>query len=343
MNVERPDLTEIDPEVLAYIEALETELLQLQVAQPERETEESLPEPDDPPTPFNLITISHEGYAKRTPRHLYGRQRRSGMGVFDLETTGNDFPALLVVAHEESVILLFTNFGRVFNLRVDALTETPVRAKGQHVLTLFTFRPHECIVAALPAAGGKAVALASQRGWVRMVDASRLDSSLIPGMSFYDVQQGGQITTACWTQGDDDLFMVTRQGKAIRFAERQVHKSGSLGLRVDLGDAVAAIAPVTEESGVFLMSNDGKGTIRLMAGFRQNKAPGAGGKVAIKTDKLVGAVAIRAEDDLFIISALGKLIRFQADDVPAKEGVVQGVHCMTLRNDEVTAVCRAIL
>jgi DNA gyrase subunit A len=206
-------------------------------------------------------------------------------------------------------------------------------------MTLFTFRPHERIVAALPADSGNAVALASQRGWVRTVPAARLNNNLIPGMSFYDVQQGGQMTAACWTQGDEDLFMVTRQGKAIRFSERQVHKSGSLGLRVDLGDEVTAITAVTEESGVFLQSNDGKGTIRLMSGFRQNKAPGAGGKVAIKTDKLVGAVTVQAEDDLFIISELGKLIRFQADDVPPKEGVVQGVHCMTLRNDEVTAVC----
>ena len=344
MNLERPDLTDVDPHVLAYIEALETELLQLQVAKPDRgDVEEKPLEPSEPPTTMNVISISHNGFAKRTPRHFYSRQRRSGMGVFDLETADNDSPALLVVADEEESILLFTNFGRAFRMKVDTLSEAPVRARGQNIMTLFNFRPHERIIATLPADRGKAVALASQRGWVRTVDASRLSSSLIPGMSFYDVQQGGQMTAACWTNGDDELFVVTRQGKAIRFSERQVHKSGSLGLRVDMGDEVVAITAVTEESGVFLLSHDGKGTIRDMSGFRLNKAPGAGGKVALKTDKLVNAVTVQPEDDLFIISQLGKLIRFNAGEVPAKTGVVQGVNCMALRNDKVTAVCRTIL
>lgn len=340
MNLERPNLSDVDAEVLAYIEALETELLQLQTTESAQKSVAEKPlEPSEPPTTMNVISISGDGFAKRTPRHFYSRQRRSGMGVFDLETTDNDAPALLVVADEEAAILLFTNFGRAFRLKVETLAEAPVRARGQNIMTLFTFRPHERIIAALPADGGKAVALASQRGWVRTVDASRLGSSLIPGMSFYDVQQGGQMTAVCWTSGNDELFVATRQGKAIRFAERQVHKSGSLGLRVDIGDEVTAITAVSEQSGVFLLSHDGKGTIRHMSGFRLNKAPGAGGKVAMKTDKLVGAVTVQAADDLFMISELGKLIRFNAEEVPVKTGVVQGVNCMTLRNDEVTAVC----
>ena len=340
MNLERPDLTDVGAEVLVYIEALEMELLQLQTTESAQKSVAEKPlEPSEPPTSMNVISISRDGFAKRTPRHFYSRQRRGGMGVFDLETAVNDAPALLVVADEDEAILLFTNFGRAFRLQVEALTETPVRARGQNIMTLFTFRPHERIIAALPTDGGKAVALASQRGWVRTVDASRLGSTLIPGMSFYDVQQGGYVTSACWTSGADELFVATRQGKAIRFAERQVHRSGSLGLRVAMGDEVVGITAVTEESGVFLLSHDGKGTIRHMAGFRLNKAPGAGGKVAMKTDKLVGAVTIQAEDDLFIISELGKLIRFKAEEVPVKTGVVQGVNCMTLRNDAVTAVC----
>jgi len=107
---------------------------------------------------------------------------------------------------------------------------------------------------------------------------------------------------------------------------------------VDLGDRVAAVTAVTEESGVFLLGHDGKGTIRQMSGFRANKAPGAGGKVVFKTDKLAGAVTVGPEDDLFIISKLGKIIRFKAGEVPPKEGVVQGVNCIALRSDEATAV-----
>jgi DNA gyrase/topoisomerase IV subunit A len=89
------------------------------------------------------------------------------------------------------------------------------------------------------------------------------------------------------------------------------------------------------------LTEDGKGTIRLMSGFAANKSPGAGGKVIMKTDLLVGAFSVSTpngeQDDIFAISQLGKIIRFQAGEVPAKEGVVQGVNCMNLRND----ACRA--
>jgi DNA gyrase/topoisomerase IV subunit A len=89
---------------------------------------------------------------------------------------------------------------------------------------------------------------------------------------------------------------------------------------------------------IFLLGADGRGTIRLMSGFAPNKAPGGGGKVAMKTDHLVGAVAATPQDDLFIQSRLSKLIRSRAAEVPAKEGVVQGVNCMALRADECAVV-----
>ncbi|MCA9875142.1 MAG: hypothetical protein KC441_15840 [Anaerolineales bacterium] len=338
MTPDRPDLSTVSPEVLAYIEALEEELLLLQSEDAGRAREETAPEPSEAPTPYNIITISKKGMGKRTPRHFYGRQRRGGMGVFDLETADDDPPAILVAGHEDEAILLFTDFGRAFRLSVNSLAEAPVRARGQNMMNLFQFRPHEHIVAALPSEDGQYVVLASQRGWVRRIPAARLGRSLIPGMSFHDVQQGGYVTAACWTEGDGDLLLVTEQGKGIRFAENHVHKTGSLGLRVDLGDRVAAVTAVTEESGVFLLGHDGKGTIRQMSGFRANKAPGAGGKVVFKTDKLAGAVTVGPEDDLFIISKLGKIIRFKAGEVPPKEGVVQGVNCIALRSDEATAV-----
>ena len=114
-----------------------------------------------------------------------------------------------------------------------------------------------------------------------------------------------------------------------------VHANGSLGIRLDRHDEVVAMAGVTDESGVLLIGADGKGTIRMMSGFAANKAPGSGGKTAMKTDHLIGAAAIKDSDDVFAISGLSKLIRFQAIEIPPKTGVVQGVNCMSLRSDEV--------
>lgn len=337
MEIERPDLSQVAPEVVAYIEALEAELAQCPDDQPER-----APIPQEPPTTINVISLSHHGRAKRTPRHFYGRQRRAGMGVFDLETTPPDFPAHLALAEEEGHLLLISNHGRAFRLPVNALVETPVRAAGQLALGSLSLRENEQIAGILPAdggpQGGKYLVMVSQRGWVQRVRDGYLGKSLINGMSFHNVKDGGLITAVCWTNGDGDLFITTRQGKGIRFRESQASERGGLGLRVELGDEVAAVTAVYPHSRVFMITHDGKGTVRQMETFAANKAPGAGGKALMKTKKLIGAVTVNDGDDLFIISQLGKIIRFPADEVPPKEGAVQGVNCMALRNDEVTAV-----
>ena len=329
--MERPDITDVAPEVVAYIEALEAELAGLRPKQRELE-------PSEPPTTLNVITISREGRAKRTPRHFYGRQRRGGMGVFDLETAASDPPTVLAIADESAALVLFSNFGRAFRLPVSDLLETAVRAAGQSLANHLPFRPHERIVTALPENGGAYAVLASQRGRVRRVRSNYLGRSLIPGMTFHDVKEGGYLVDVCWTPGDGDLFMATRLGKGIRFKETQVHSQGTLGMRVAADDAVVAITAVNADSGVFMMNNEGKGTIRRMSGFRANAAPGSGGKVAMKTDTLIAALAVTDNDDIFAISQTGKIIRFSAADVPAKAGIVQGVNCMTLRNDMATAV-----
>jgi len=342
--MERPDLSQTTIEVYAYITWLEKKLTQ----KAELKKREARPvEPSEPPTTLNVISISRDGFAKRTPRHLYSRQRRSGMGVYELETAPtsprgqavSDHPALLAIADESKNVLLITDLGRVFRLAVSQIAVGDVRDKGAALATHISFHPNEQLVAVLPEDRGEHVALVSERGWVQRIRRSFLGKNLFPGMTFHDVKQGGKITAACWTRGADELFIGTKLGKAIRFRETQIsERNGGLGLRVDQGDVTVAITAVLQTSGVLLVSHDGKGTIRLMSGFRMNKAPGAGAKVAIKTNHLIDAITIRDRDDLFIIADSGKIIRFKANEIPKKEGVVQGVNCMTVKDGEVTAV-----
>ncbi|MEM7111156.1 MAG: DNA gyrase C-terminal beta-propeller domain-containing protein [Chloroflexota bacterium] len=335
--MERPDLIGVVADVQAYISFLEAELEKLRGKG--KEAAPKAPEPTEPPTPLNVITLTRKGVAKRTPRHFYGRQRRSGMGVFDLEASEADPPRLLAVIDENEAVLLFSNFGRAFRVPVAKFVETAVRGRGD--LVSLPLQAHERIVAALPAVppanADGFIALVSQRGWVRRVKAGYFGKGLIQGMTFHDVKEGGHLTAVCWTPGDGDLFVATKNGKGIRFSEHHVSRRGCLGIRVAPGEETMAITAVRADSGVFMATNEGKGTIRLMSGFSANKAPGAGGKVAMKTEALIGATAVSNSDDIFIISQLGKMIRFQAGEVPAKTGVVQGVNCMTLRNDEALA------
>ncbi len=335
MELERPDLTGLPTEVVDYIEALEAELLRGGGGKPAApQLEES-----EPPTSQQVITFTADGIGKRTARHLFGRQRRGGMGVFGLDVVDDKAPAQLVVADVVEKLLLLTDRGRAFHLPVERILETEVRGRGAPIATGFSLGREEGLIAVLPQSDTLSLVLASERGWVRRYRSSFVGAGMYQGTSLHDIAQGGPLAAACWSHPDDDLFLATVLGQALRFPGHHVRdRRGCLGIRLDEGDRVVAVTPVSEQSGVFMLGADGIGTIRLMAGFRANKAPGAGGKAAIKTEKLVGVVAIAEADDLFVISRLGKMIRFAAQEVPAKTGVVQGVNIISLRADEVVAL-----
>ena len=340
MEIERPDLSQVVPSVRVYIEALEAEIEQLKGGRSKAESSQpSVPLlPDEPPTTFNLITISESGTGKRTPRHLYSRQRRAGMGVFDLDTGDKEIPRVLAIADENQNLLLFTDLARVFRLPVQALPEAPVHSRGLVVTGRFGLQEGEKLVSALPDMAKGSVVMVSERGMVRSLRHHVFGEYMKPGTSLFDAKQFGKLRAVCWTPGDGDLFIATRQGRAIRFSEKLVPPQGGPGIKVEAGDAAVAVAPVYPDSGVFLLASDGRGTIRSMEGFNPNKSAGGSGKLAMSTDDLVGAVTVEQDEDIFIISRLSKLIRFMAAEVPVKDGVVQGVNCMSLRADETIAL-----
>ncbi len=343
METERPDLTGVPAPVIAYIEALEARLTATR-RQPTADTGGAEADPSEPPTTIQVVTASAAGLAKRTPRHLYGRQRRGGMGVFDVQLPEEDPPWLLTLAPADAPILLVTNHGRIFKrIQAQIAASDEVRARGQLVGGGLPFRPGEHLVALAPAPAEGYVILASERGWVRRIHANYVGRSMIDGTSFHDIKEGGYLVGATTSPGDRHLLMATRSGQGIRFREVQVPARGCLGLRVAPDDRVAGVAAVAAGGAVFVVTADGKGTTRLMRGFRENKAPGAGGKALIKASAVIGVTAVDEADDLFLLSRQSKIIRFAAADVPAKEGVVQGVNCFALRVDEVVAVARARL
>jgi DNA gyrase subunit A len=345
MTLPRPDLSGVSADVRAYIEALEAELTH--VRRPARvpaRDDDTAPVPDlalgpaEPPTTLALISATANGLIKRTPRHLYNRQARGGMGIFDLDAPETDPPAFLTIADLGQNLIAVTSQGRAFPLTARQINETPVRSRGQTLSQWISIQPGERLALLAVDQGSGYLTMVTVRGQVRRVRYHYFGAALKPGTILYDIREGGEPATACWTPGDGELFIATRKGNAIRFSETQVPVRGCLGIRVDPHDAVVGVAAVRGDSSVFLLGADGKGTIRPLSGFSANKEPGSGGKVAMKTDRLVGAAAVAPGDDIFVISQLGKIIRFSADEVPPKEGVVQGVNCMALRSDEPTAL-----
>jgi DNA gyrase subunit A len=344
LDLKRPDLADVAPDVRAYIEALEAEMARWRTDRrpSKRDAGEAEATPDEPPTTINVVTVSRSGMAKRTPRHLYSRQRRGGMGVFDLETSEDDPPAFLALVDEEQNLVIVTDQARVFRLPATDIVETPVHNRGEALSVRRAFNAGERVALILPDRGETYVALLTQKGHVIWLAGHLLSDKLRAGVELYDPARFGAPADACWTAGDDDLFIVTRQGRGIRFPARLVPAQGCLGIQLGRDDVAVAVTPVQPDSAVFLLGADGKGMARLMSGFRPNKSPGGGGKIAMKTDHLVSAATVEGSDDVFSVSRLGKIIRFDVGEVPPKENPVKGVNCVALRADEVAAMALAI-
>lgn len=338
---QRPDLTDLPEEVIAYITDLESRLEALEgdAAATARDESQGAPlTPAEEPTTINVISISAAGVAKRTPRHLYARQRRGGMGIFDLDAPASDPPAFLLCADIASYLTLLTNQGRAFRVAVADIVEGAVRSKGQSIVDRLPLRADERLAVIFADRESGFLCLVTEHGQMRRFATQYVGKSMAPGTVLQDPRDGGAPAAACWSRGNDEIVLATVRGRGIRFSERLIPVRGCLGMRVEPGDRVAAIAAAPANGAVFLASDDGKGALRPIETFAANKAPGSGGKALMKTDHLIGGLGVAPGDDLFLISRLGKLIRFDAGDVPPKEGPVQGVNCMALRADSCVAV-----
>ena len=239
MELQRPNLNQVDKPVRDYIEALEAEIARLKQkplrSRPVEVDEvleiEAISEPSEPPTTLNIITATAFGITKRTSRHLYTRQKRGGMGVFDLDTPNEQQPAILAMADESDHLLVVTNLARAFRIPVSAIPQGEVRDRGQEITERFNLVESETLAAILPDKAQGYVALVSKRGHVRLLRHHVFGEYMKPGTSLYDPKTFGPLAGVCRASGDSDLFIATRQGKAIRFSENLVPPAGGLGIR----------------------------------------------------------------------------------------------------------------
>ena len=196
MNLERPDLSLVSPDVKAYIEALEAELAATRKSPPrarESFADElaELNEPSEPPTTFQVITATAGGIIKRTPRHLYDRQRRGGMGIFDLDAPDEDPPALLTIADVTQHLIVVTSLGRAFPVAVSQLAESPVRGRGESLRKWLPLTADERVALLAPDLGAGYFTLVTRRGQVRRWRYNVFGRNLAPGTLLVDIREGG--------------------------------------------------------------------------------------------------------------------------------------------------------
>jgi DNA gyrase subunit A len=368
-----PSLLDLPPEVRRWVadllrerEALQTRIIELESqlaarrpsptpsSRPRQPARSSPPRADKAaedegtldslePTSRMVIAISDAGWAKRTPVTAYSSQRRGGIGLFDLKLASDDRVAHLLVADEDDTLLLITEEGRAYHLPVADLPRTLPRSWGTHLperLGLDHGAALRVAISLSPDDRSLYIIVASSDGYVWRVGRHYVGQEMAPGTVLFDTSQArGAPVAACRSRGDQDLFLATQQGRAIRFPESAVPVRGVQGIQLVGGDRVVGVASVNDADSVLVLAEDGLGTRRLMSSFAANRSPGWQGKASLKGQAIAG-VTLATEDqtDIFIISEYGKLIRFQAGEVPIKTSSVQGVRCMTLRGDQAAAL-----
>jgi len=304
-----------------------------------------------------IVTITHEGYIKRTAQDQYRVQARAGKGLFGAGTKDDDFVSQLFQASTKDYILCFTSHGRVHWLKVHQIPEGSRVARGKGLRNLIALLPDEQVTSLNPIRGefgeDRFLVMCTAAGVIKKTTLSAFARPKKGGIVAVTLDEGDTLVGVALTDGKRELCLATKNGKAIRFPEETVRAMGraARGVRgMDLvdGDRVQSLVVVGEEGPNLLtvcMLGHGKRT--PVEDYRETNRGGKG-IINIKTEgrngAVVGVIAVKSGDQVMIITTEGKAIRMRADDVPSIGRNTQGVRLIKVNEGEtVVAVAKLVV
>jgi DNA gyrase subunit A len=300
------------------------------------------------------VTVSHQGYLKRTPISIYRQQRRGGTGRMGMKTREEDFVAQLIVDSTHAFLLCFTNTGRVYWLKVYEIPDVGAAGKGKSMQSLLDLQPGENVRAILPVRDleeeGKFIFFATQKGTVKKTPLKDFSNVMSRGIIAIGIDDGDELVKARITDGNQIIFLATHLGMAIRFDENDVRSMGrpAYGVRgVDLAknDYVVGVAvtPKKHEPGEYLIlsvTENGFGKRTNVEAYRLQTRGGKGVKNMAVTPRIGRVSSIQLVDDtseLMVISQFGKIIRIDTKTIRAAGRATQGVRLLNLEADDKVA------
>ncbi len=309
-------------------------------------TEDLIPDED------MVVTLSHSGYIKRNPVGSYRAQRRGGKGVMGMETRQEDFVEHLFVASTHAYILFFTNRGRAHWLRVWELPQLGRAAKGKAIVNVLQLAEGERVQALLPVRSFEEhgfVTLCTRRGVIKKTDLQAYSNPRRGGIIAIGLDEGDEVIAARRTNGQQEILMVSKDGKSVRFNESQVRAMGrtAMGVRgMSLGadDAVVGMEILSPEATILSVTERGYGKRTPLDDYRLQKRGGQG-IITIRTSdrngSVIGVAQVFDDDEVMLITDGGKVLRCRVSGISTMGRVTQGVRLMGLDEDErLVAVAR---
>lgn len=307
-----------------------------------------------------VITISHAGYIKRTPLTEYKKQNRGGVGSKGASTRDKDFIEHVYVATNHQYMLFFTEQGRCFWMRVYEIPEGSRQSKGRAIQNLINLPQDDKVLAFINVLNLKDeeyinshhIVMCTKKGVIKKTSLEAYSRPRVNGINAITIREGDTLLEAKLTNGEQDIMLAVRSGKAIRFPEAKVRTmgrsaSGVRAITVDHdNDEVVGMIVVKEGDGfdVMVVSEAGYGKRSSLEDYRITNRGGKGVKtitVTEKTGELVSLKAVTDEDDLMIITKKGTMIRMGVDTLRVMGRATQGVRLINLRSgDEIASIAK---
>lgn len=302
-----------------------------------------------------VITISHMGYIKRTPLSEYKVQNRGGVGSKGSATRDEDFLEHMIMATMHNTMLFFTEKGKCFWLKVYEIPEGTKQAKGRAIQNLLNIEPDDKVKAYINLLDLKDteyinsnyIILCSKKGIIKKTTLEAYSRPRQNGVNAITIKEGDQLLEAKLTNGENDIMLAVKSGKAIRFPEHKVRPMGrtASGVRgITLSDeddeVIGMICIEPDKAHVLVVSENGYGKRSHIDDYRITNRGGKGVKTINLTEKtggLISLIDVTDEDNLMIITRSGLTIRLEVASLRVMGRNTQGVRLINLRNDDAIA------
>ncbi len=297
-----------------------------------------------------LVTLSHMNYIKRMPVSTYRKQRRGGKGVTGggVRSEDEDFIERLFLCSTHDYILFFTNTGRVYWKKAYEIPAASRQAKGKAIQNFLALAPNEKIASTLQVKEfneNRNLVMATKEGIIKKTSLSAYSNPRSKGIQAITLKDKDQLIGCAITDGKQEIFLATKQGKAIRFSEKQAREmgrtaSGVRGINLAKGDAVIGLEIVNKDASILTVMSKGFGKQTTFDEYRIQSRGGKGiinVKATEKNGEVITVLAVRESDEVIVVTSSAMVVRVPAEQIRSTGRSTQGVRLVALKDKDVVA------
>ena len=301
-----------------------------------------------------VVTVSHSGYIKRTSISTYRRQRRGGKGLTGADLRDEDFLERLYIGSTHDYILVFTNDGRCYWLKVYEIPQAGRATKGKPIVNLINVSADtkiQAMVFVREFKDDEFLLFCTREGTVKKTRLSEYSNVRTTGIKAIKIEEGDELIEVAVTSGNNDVVIAAKHGLSIRFHESDVREmgrdtTGVKGIELGKGDAVVGMVVIKRDATLLCVTEKGLGKCTHIDEYRVQKRGGKGILTVNRTEKtgdVVALMEVLPEDEIMIITKTGMIIRSPVSQVRVAGRNTQGVKLVNLESaDVVTAVARVV-